>query len=199
MKPIDFNITEKQLDLYPYQQLYFTRIHYGMPVPLFPQEAEGQPISSVLSGEECVLLVTGIASPQPLVEEVQLYARQVKLLPFADHHDFSDKDLQLIEEEFSQMEGCKRLIITTEKDGARLKSHPSLSEDLKPYIHVIPIEVEFLLNQQNPLTKTLLAMLEKFKKRQLTSRVRCTHIPKPPSSLAPAWEAWPAKSPKSMK
>ena len=161
MKPIDFNITEKQLDLYPYQQLYFTRIHYGMPVPLFPQEAEGQPISSVLSGEECVLLVTGIASPQPLVEEVQLYARQVKLLPFADHHDFSDKDLQLIEEEFSQMEGCKCLIITTEKDGARLKSHPSLSEDLKPYIHVIPIEVEFLLNQQESFNQNIIGYVRK--------------------------------------
>lgn len=161
MKPIDFNITEKQLGLYPYQQLYFTRIRYGMPVPLFPQEAEGQPISSVLSGEEYVLLVTGIASPQPLVEEVQLYARQVKLLPFADHHDFSDKDLQLIEEEFSQMEGCKRLIITTEKDGARLKSHPSLSEDLKPYIHVIPIEVEFLLNQQESFNQNIIGYVRK--------------------------------------
>ena len=92
---------------------------------------------------------------------MQLYARQVKLLPFADHHDFSDKDLQLIEEEFSQMEGCKRLIITTEKDGARLKSHPSLSEDLKPYIHVIPIEVEFLLNQQESFNQNIIGYVRK--------------------------------------
>lgn len=161
IKPIDFNITGKQLSLYPFQQLYFTRIRYGMPVAVFPQAMADRPLSKVLSGEEHVLLVTGIASPQPLVEEVKLYAKTLRQLSFSDHHDFNEKDLRLIEKEFSQMEGCQRLIITTEKDAARLKAHPALSEDLKPYIYAIPIEVEILLNQQESFNQNIIGYVRK--------------------------------------
>ena len=35
-------------------------------------------------------------------------------------------------------------MVTTEKDASRLIGHPQLSEELKPYIYVLPIEVEFL-------------------------------------------------------
>ena len=161
IKPIDFNITGKQLSLYPFQQLYFTRIRYGMPVAVFPQAMADRPLSKVLSGEEHVLLVTGIASPQPLVEEVKLYAKSLRQFSFSDHHDFNEKDLRLIEKEFSQMEGCQRIIITTEKDAARLKAHPALSEDLKPYIYAIPIEVEILLNQQESFNQNIIGYVRK--------------------------------------
>ena len=161
IKPIDFNITAKQVNLYPYQQLYFTQIRYGVPTPLFPEVIGSDNVSNALSGEEHVLLVTGIASPQPLVEEVNLYAKQVKLLPFADHHNFSAKDLQLIEKEFARMQGYRRLIITTEKDAARLKGHPSLSNELKSYIYVIPIEIEFLLNQQESFNQNIIGYVRK--------------------------------------
>ena len=161
IKPIDFNITAKQVNLYPYQKLYFTQIRYGVPAPLFPEFIGNGEVSNVLSGEEHVLLVTGIASPQPLVEEIKLHARQVKLLPFADHHNFSAKDLQLIEKEFARMQGRKRLILTTEKDAARLKGHPSLSNELKSHLYVIPIEVEFLLNQQESFNQNIIGYVRK--------------------------------------
>ena len=41
------------------------------------------------------------------------------------------------------------------------ENHPNLTETLKPYIYVLPIEIEILQNQQIYLTKTLLAMLER--------------------------------------
>ena len=146
IKPIDFNIIAKRLHLFPYQQLYFSRFRYGKLVPMFPEKADGHGES--LSEDKQVLLVTGIASPAPLVEKVMACTPHVHLLAFGDHHDFSPKDLQQIEERFLQLEEGKRLIITTEKDAARLKGHPSLSEALKPYIRVLPIEIEFLQNQQ---------------------------------------------------
>ena len=145
IKPIDFNIITKWLHLYPYQQLYFSRFRYGSLMPLFPEKAKER---FSCTGDEQVLLVTGIASPAPLAEEVKSYTPNVNLLEFGDHHDFSTKDLQLIKERFAQLEGSKRLIITTEKDATRLKEHPALSEELKPYIYVLPIEIEFLQNQQ---------------------------------------------------
>ena len=153
IKPIDFNIITKRLNLYPYQQLYFSRFRYGSLMPLFPEKAKGR---ITCTGDEQVLLVTGIASPAPLVEEVKSYTSSVSLLEFGDHHDFGEKDLLLIEKQFNQLKGNKRLIITTEKDATRLKNHPNLNETLKPYIYVLPIEIEFLQNQQY-----ILAMLER--------------------------------------
>lgn len=60
IKPIDFNIITKRLNLYPYQQLYFSRFRYGSLMPLFPEKAKGR---ITCTGDEQVLLVTGIASP----------------------------------------------------------------------------------------------------------------------------------------
>lgn len=148
IKPIDFNIITKRLHLYPYQQLYFSRFRYGMLQPLFPQKAVSRKVFSSLTGDEQVLLVTGIASPATLVKKVESYTQHVKLLAFDDHHNFDHKDLQQIKEQFLQLEERKRLIITTEKDATRLKSHPALDEALKPYIYVLPIEIEILQNQQ---------------------------------------------------
>ena len=161
-KPIDFNIITKRLRLFPYQQLYFSRFRYGMLTPLFPEKADGhrKPLSS-LSEDEQVLLVTGIASPVPLVQDVELHTPHVKLLAFNDHHDFSSKDLQQIEEAFLQLDEKKRLIITTEKDAVRLKSHPGLSKTLKPHIYVLPIEVEFLQNQQHIFNQNIIGYVRK--------------------------------------
>lgn len=148
LKPTDFNIIAKRLHLYPHQQLYFSKFRYGMPTPLFPEKTDSRKVFSSLTGDEQVLLVTGIASPAPLLKEVESYTRHVKLLAFDDHHDFTSKDLLQIKEQFLHLEEWRRLIITTEKDAARLKQHPALDEMLKPHIYVLPIEIEILQNQQ---------------------------------------------------
>lgn len=156
IKPIDFNLIAKRLHLYPYQQLYFSTFRYGMPMPLFPEVARSrQPLSS-LTGAEQVLLVTGIASPTPLLNEVKSYTQHVHLMAFSDHHDFRSKDLQEIVEKFYQLKEWERLIITTEKDAVRLKHHPDLPEEIKPYIYVVPIEIEILQNQQHNFNQNII-------------------------------------------
>ena len=168
IKPIDFNIITKRLNLYPYQQLYFSRFRYGSLMPLFPEKAKGR---ITCTGDEQVLLVTGIASPAPLVEEVKSYTSSVSLLEFGDHHDFGEKDLLLIEKQFNQLKGNKRLIITTEKDATRLKNHPNLNETLKPYIYVLPIEIEFLQNQQYIFNQNIIGYVRTYSRnRSLSER-----------------------------
>ena len=149
LKPIDYNIITKQLHLYPYQQLYFSTFRYGMPMPLFPQLAQRQNTFARLTGNEQVLLLTGIASPSPLIEEVKSYTPHVETFAYGDHHDFSAKDLEEVRKAFMEMEDGNRLILTTEKDAARLKHHPDLPEDLKQFIYVLPIEVEILQDQEH--------------------------------------------------
>jgi tetraacyldisaccharide 4'-kinase len=136
-------------------------------IPLFPEIGKG----TVCAGNEQVLLVTGIASPAPLVEEVKSHTPNVSLLAFGDHHDFSTKDLQFIEERFLQLEKDKRMIITTEKDATRLKNHPALSETLKPYIYVLPIKIELLQNQQYIFNQNIIGYVRTYSRnRSLSER-----------------------------
>lgn len=157
IKPIDFNITAKRLQLYPYQQLYFTQICYGSPIPLFPEKNHRPLLPDSLTGTDTqILLVTGIASPRPMLEEVQKYTRQVTLMAFRDHHDFNANDLNLIAQKFARLKAPNRFILTTEKDAVRLKDHPALSSELKHNIYVLPIKIDFLLNQKEIFNQNIL-------------------------------------------
>lgn len=163
IKPIDFNIIAKQLHLSPWQQLYFTRLKYGSLYPLFPA-GTGAGTPSVLKEGMQVLLLTGIASPAPLVEELKARLggeAGLSLLAYADHHDFTPRDLQQLKARFLQLEEGRRLIITTEKDGARLRQHPALDESLKPHIYLLPVEVEFLQDGQEIFNQNIIAYVRK--------------------------------------
>ena len=125
----------------PHQEVFFTTLAYGKLYPLF-MDTPAQPLDALKDKE--VLLVTGIASPAPLMEEVGRHAARITPLLFGDHHNFDGTDMQQIAQQFHQLPETRRLILTTEKDASRLIGHPQLCEELKPYIYVLPIEVEFL-------------------------------------------------------
>jgi tetraacyldisaccharide 4'-kinase len=128
------------------QQLYFSSFCYA---PLEPLFSESGSISPELSTTD-VLLVTGIASPAPLVERLKQKARTVQTLTFGDHHDFSEADIKQIAEKFAAIksEGNK-IIVTTEKDATRIKCHNLLIDSLKQYLFVQPIRIKILQNQQD--------------------------------------------------
>ena len=99
----------------------------------------------------------------------------VKLLSFDDHHDFTPKDLLQIKEQFLHLEEWKRLIITTEKDAARLKLHPALDETLKPYIYVLPIEIEILQNQQYIFNQNIIGYVRAHSRNSSLSEGKDAH------------------------
>lgn len=125
----------------PRQEVCFTTLSYGKLYPLF---ADTPAQSLDMLKEKEVLLVTGIASPAPLLEEVDRHAARVTPLLFGDHHNFDGADMRQIAQQFHRLPEARRLILTTEKDASRLIGHPQLDDELKPYIYVLPIEVEFL-------------------------------------------------------
>lgn len=60
--PMDLRVLSKQMELYPYQQLYFTTLTYGKLHPLF---TAGNAVSlKEIEKDKHILLVTGIASQQ---------------------------------------------------------------------------------------------------------------------------------------
>lgn len=95
IKPIDYNIITKRLNLYPYQQLYFSSFRYGNLQPVFPSAnseidstVNELPLSALTNTD--ILLVTGIASPAPILEELKMYTDQIDSLSFDDHHQVTD-------------------------------------------------------------------------------------------------------------
>ena len=125
---------------------YFTTLAYGKLHPLF---TAGNAVSlKEIEKDKHILLVTGIASPAKLIQDLSPYNEHIESLACSDHHDFTARDMELIKKRFMKLPEGKRMIITTEKDSVRLAAHPLMDETLKPYIYMLPIEVAFLQDQQ---------------------------------------------------
>ncbi len=151
MKPMGFRIISKALRLYPYQKLFFSTLRYGTLRQVF---GDGTRSLESLKKEEQVVLLTGIASPEQMRQDIEQYAPLVVPLPFGDHHYFSATDVQLINETFDRIHGDK-LIITTEKDACRLQTAEGLSDEVKQYLYVLPVEVAIMQNQQETFNENI--------------------------------------------
>ena len=146
MKPMDYRVVQNALNLKPYQSLFFTTFQYGRPYRLF-SEIPGE--QEELTPDTHIILLTGIASPQQMLIDLQRFTRHITPIAFRDHHNFQPRDIQRLEETFSDLQGSKRLIITTEKDAARLLLVQDFSSILRRHLYVLPIEVVFLRDQAN--------------------------------------------------
>ncbi len=166
MKPITYNIITKKLALFPYQEIYFSTFVYGELTPVFAQTGNTSRKLASLKQDEQVLLLTGIASPAPLVNELKKHTQHIDLMTFSDHHDFSTKDLKLIATRFEQLKGSRKLIVTTEKDATRLLQHPGMSKELKQHLFTLPVEIEFLQNQQANFNKRIIDYVRENKRNR---------------------------------
>ena len=95
-----------------------------------------------------VLLVTGIANPTQLRKQLEKRAGAVTAINFPDHHSFTRRDLQRVVSAFQSMRGDDKIIVTTEKDAARLRPMMEHLGDAKDKTYVLPVKVKFLLGQE---------------------------------------------------
>ena len=142
LNPIDYRVLTKAMKLYAYQSLFFTSLHYGAPYLLFGGDETRVPKKQ----DSDVLLLTGIASPEQMIDDVQPNVKSLKPLTFPDHHAFSPRDIEKINNAFAAMPQESRVILTTEKDAARLRNVSGLSEEVKQRLLVLPVEVKFMLD-----------------------------------------------------
>ena len=166
IKPIDFRVVTKHLDLRPYQRLFFTTFSYG-DMQSFNAPHERKPLSA-LTSDTHILLVTGIASAAPLVEKLREHTEHITHMEYGDHHDFTSAELKDISETYAAIGAAKKLIITTEKDAARLRDLP-LDEAVTSNLRILPIEVEFLQGQQESFNNYIIDYVSK------NSRNRSVH------------------------
>ncbi len=143
MQPIDFRIYSNGLDLYPFQKLYFTSLEYGAIRPLFP-ELGGEKLELNDLRKKHLFLVTGIASPAPLVDKLEHKTYNLYTKFFPDHHSFTKENIRSIWRMVASVDDPNKIILTTEKDAVRFQSLPFLEEEMKRILYYIPVRISFI-------------------------------------------------------
>ena len=145
LKPMEFRVITKAMDLYPYQHLYFTTLVYDNLLPVFcGEELSLESIPSDMN----VLLLTGIASPKQMLVDLQPYTSHISKLTFGDHHSFTKADIERINSTFASLPE-PRMIITTEKDATRLVETEGLNEAVRHGMYALPVRIKFMEKQEN--------------------------------------------------
>ena len=155
IKPIDLRIIEKNMLLMASQSLYFSEIRYHKMKALFPLNVAIPYSLDELTGNENILLIAGIANPQPLFDKMGSNFKNIHKCVFPDHHDFTQQDIDQIDSKFRAMPS-PRLIICTEKDAMRLKTLGFLPKEWKSYLYYLPISIGFLFERGENFNSRLL-------------------------------------------
>jgi len=169
IRPIDQRLLTMKLELKPYQTLYFTRFTYSLPISVFEKEAADWSFE-LEEDKPTALLITGIAQPKPFVDHAHSISSVANHLIYQDHYHFESKDFESIISKFEQITEKNKVILTTEKDAARLRSATHLPANLKKAIYYVPIQVEFLDNGKSDFDQQVLSYVTKNKRDSLLYR-----------------------------
>ena len=162
LKPMEIRVLTKAMGLYPYQDLYFTTLQYQPLKPYYD-------ISDKQSGKALtlddihgynVLLLTGIASPKQILTDLKPYGLKVAPMTYGDHHNFKPRDIAAINQRFAAMQSPK-IIITTEKDAARLQDAGGLSDEARANTYALPIQIKFMLDQEEQFNQKVISYVRK--------------------------------------
>ena len=127
-----FEITKK-LNIELTQTAYFTKIGYDEYV--YSKEDK---IKLTDLKDYKIILITGIAKTSPLTNFLKKEQLNFKHLKYKDHYNFTNKDLEKINQEYTKIVDKKKLILTTEKDYVRT------FEVAKENVYYLPIKTKFL-------------------------------------------------------
>jgi len=161
ISPIQRRLIVKEIDKSPYQNLYFTTFRYNSPVPVFNNNMN-ESSAEILKGEGCgVVLVTGIANPQPLKAYLEKDYGEIAHLSFSDHHNFTEKDLVDITSAYNDLKSSVRYLFTTEKDAVRLREFTNIAEPFRSAFFYIPIGVFFLNEDKDEFDNLIIDYVRK--------------------------------------
>jgi tetraacyldisaccharide 4'-kinase len=126
--------------------IFFSGIRYGQPQPFTPD----QPAVSKAG----LVLVSGIAHPEPLVKYVSAHFHLMSHCPFSDHHLYTERDIQKIREMCEKLVAEKQVkggiheisLLTTEKDYVKLRALPLDTWAPGMLFFYLPMEIYFLDN-----------------------------------------------------
>ncbi len=136
LNPISRHNVKNDLGTRPCQKIFFSSMEYGEP---YRFGGSGTiPLGEV---DHCVVM-SGIAHPDTLVQYLKQHCAKVTERHYGDHHVYTPAELQQLRKDFDAITATRKVIVTTEKDVARLDNAAlrPLLEDLPLY--VLPIRVK---------------------------------------------------------
>lgn len=126
-----------------HQKVFFSYIAYDVMTDFFT----GAVITPTQKPN--IVMVSGIAKPEPMLNHLRGIASDVHLLRYPDHHYFTEANFEEIKQTVTNWDVPDKMIVTTEKDAARLAIH---SEELASWnirIAVLPITIRFVSNESD--------------------------------------------------
>ena len=157
--PKDLSEEEKQqitnkLNTSENQKVYFTYLEHAALQPL-------NEVAKAFSPEEAdsAFAFCGIGNPKPFVEELKKRYHAVDFLPFGDHHAYKEKDMKAVLDWFEKLDGEKKIIVTTEKDAARLTNSPYFCQFERIPLYDLPVTVRF--HEEEKFNEEILSYVRK--------------------------------------
>ncbi|HEY9167937.1 MAG TPA: tetraacyldisaccharide 4'-kinase [Lutibacter sp.] len=136
----------KKLHHKAHQKIFFTSISYDTQL-----KGESTLDLNDLADFE-ILLITGIANPNPLTEYIKRKKLNFKHLKYPDHHHFNINDIGEINSSYNSLLGTNKILLTTEKDYVRI------FRKLKN-LHFISIKTTFIA-QKNEFDNLIINYVE---------------------------------------
>ena len=140
--PVDITQSEKEEILaeiapLPNQEVFFSYFKYDLPYSIFSESRID------LKEKYDVLLVSGIARTDYLLNHLTPLCNEIRTLEYEDHHAYNQMDIGRLKAQFDQMKSTKKIVLTTEKDAIRLLNHKEYFIRHQINIFALPIKVNF--------------------------------------------------------
>lgn len=148
INPLEIRIVINSLGLYPYQSLYFTTMVQDEIAPLFPDRAGRR----LYAGDQ-VIVMSGIANPEPLIRQTEERFQIVDRLIFSDHHVYRVGDMKRLCELIEEHPDA--VILTTEKDAVKLTNRKKVPEEVQKRLYYVPVRVAFLGDSEHDFIRQL--------------------------------------------
>jgi len=132
-----------------HQKLYFSYLSYGRMIPV------GETKIAIPRSVSTIVMFCGIANPYPLQEFLQKKCTELITIDFPDHHSFTEKDMHRVVNEYENVLGKNKIIVTTEKDAMRLIDSPYFSLFKNIPLFYVPVEVKFHESEQQSFDQQL--------------------------------------------
>ena len=157
LEPADEQYFRDRINPLPHQEVFFSTFAYGDPYRLF-NPAERVRLTPDLE----VVLLSGIAGTDYLLEYLQGKVARIHSLEYGDHHYFTNLEIGNLQTSLRELKADKKIILTTEKDAVRLALHREFIMNQNLPIYNLPVEVRMTGSNAGHFTSYLRNKLLQF-------------------------------------
>lgn len=152
------SLTTGKTKISPKYGVFFTTMTYSEPYKVFGGDTTT--FAALSQTYSHVIALAAIAHPEPFVREIARRCNVIGKMIYSDHHAFTRTDIAHIEDAVAKDK--QAVIITTEKDAARLVANSSvISDELRKRVYALPMKVKFLFGKDKEFNNKIIDYVRK--------------------------------------